>query len=380
MTNRRLIGPLTLIVAAATVAALTFVVVTRPGSGSMLSAAATPARAMDVYLSRLFGLHKFHGAVTVTQGTEVLLDKGYGLANAQTRMPLTPHTRLRIGSMTKQFTAASILILQELGKLNTTDRVCRYVPDCPAAWAPMTIEQLLTHTAGAPRYDSIHYAGLDHPTLTPEQLIGTFRGSETTSVPGTQFEYVDTGFLLLGYIIERITGGSYADFLAQHVFGPLGMAESGYDVNRPDPATHAVGYWNWDYLPVVALEMSIPYAAGALYSSTSDLNRWNRFLLTGTPAILTGSSLAQLLAARVALPHGGPNAGVITAPQPDWYGFGLLVYGPTPVMHGHNGHISGFNAANLIVPDRQLSIAILCNIDNIDQDTIIHALEAIASA
>jgi CubicO group peptidase (beta-lactamase class C family) len=379
----RRIGP---VAAAATAAALTMALLTGSGTSPAPAPASgpapailTPAQAMDAYLSRLVNLHQFRGAITVARGTDVLLSKGYGLANASTAMPITPHTRFRIASVTKQFTALAILKLQELGKLMVTDHVCRYVPACPAAWKAITIEHLLTHTSGMPTIEHLQDYAVTRGPLSPEQLIGLFRDRETAGPPGVQFRYSNYGYMLLGYVIERVTGGTYAKFLRQQILDPLGMSESGYDVTHPDPQTHAVGYWTWDFRTTADWDMSIPFSAGAMYASTSDLYRWNRFLLAGKPKILDSALLAQMFVPRVPLKPGGPDASAASRrqiPVPDWYwyGYGWVVYGPTDVMYAHEGGIDGFAAFNLIEPRRQLSITILSNQHDVDVGGIALAL------
>jgi CubicO group peptidase (beta-lactamase class C family) len=127
---------------------------------------------MDAYLSDLSGGRQFRGAVLVARGTDVLLSKGYDLADQAASIRNTPHTLFRIGSVTKQFTALAVLKLEELGKLNVTDRVCQHVTPCPAAWKTVTVEQLLVHTSGIPNYSGFpEYPSVLMTTLSPEQLV-----------------------------------------------------------------------------------------------------------------------------------------------------------------------------------------------------------------
>ncbi len=155
-----------------------------------------------------------------------------------------PWTRFRIGSITKQFTAMAILILQERGKLHVTDHICLYIPACPQDWQPITIAQLLTHSSGIPDYTN--FPGFvptwTQPT-TPEELISRFKNMPLEFAPGSRFSYSNSGFILLGYIIERVSGESYATFLQGNIFAPLKMNNTGYDVAFPALPQHATGYY-----------------------------------------------------------------------------------------------------------------------------------------
>src|SRR5579884_3801699 len=181
------------------------------------------AAQLDTYLTHLAKDGVLSGAVLVAQNG-MLFSKGYSLADKDARIPNTPQTRFRIGSITKQFTAMAILILQQDGKLHVQDRICLYIPNCPQDWQPITIEQLLTHTSGIPDYTNFpdFVATWTQPT-TPEQLIARFENMPLEFSPGSVFRYSSSGYILLGYIIERVTGESYATFLQQNIFDPLKM-------------------------------------------------------------------------------------------------------------------------------------------------------------
>lgn len=335
---------------------------------------ASRAQAMDAYLTGLMDSEQFRGAVLVARGTDVLLSKGYGLAVESTSAINTPHTRFRIGSVTKQFTALAVLKLQELGKLKVTDGVCRYVRPCPAAWEPITIEHLLTHTSGLLEYPAFTGDGSVVTTMSPARLLGLFRDQSIRFPPGARVEYSNSGFVLLGYIIERVTGGTYADFLHGEILEPLGLSETGYDANRPSTQTDASGYRDWGHVPAAysAFDVSTLYAAAGMFSTTTDLYRWNRFLLTGTPPIVTASTLAQLFVQRV-----------LVAPEPsepEWAGYGMWSAGPVGnVTYVHGGAIPGFLSVNLIRPHQQLSITVLSNYEFATVDFISGQLARIAA-
>ncbi|MCU1681936.1 MAG: beta-lactamase [Amycolatopsis sp.] len=335
---------------------------------------AASVKAMDDYLSKLVQTEDFRGSVTVARGNEVLLSKGYDLADVKAGSPNTPQTRFRIGSLTKQFTVLAVLKAQELGKLTVNDPVCRHLPSCPAAWKPITIEQLLTHTSGIPDYtDFGDFAATAAVNLSPEKLVGYFRDRPLDFKPGTTWQYSNSGYVLAGYLIERTTGTSYAEFLQQQILEPLGMSDSGYDVNNPITPAHAVGYKDWETLADL-LDTSIPYAAGAMFSTTTDMLKWNRFLLTGTPQIVALDTLAELLTPRVPQDAGSPD-------ESDWYAYGVRVINRSAdVTYGHSGGINGYRSYNLVKPRQQLSITVLSNTESAQSQGIAEALARLAGS
>src|SRR5690349_24034858 len=217
---------------------------------------------------------RFMGSVLVAQDGKVLLDKGYGFANLEWQVPNTPTTKFRLGSITKQFTAASILLLEERGKLKVEDPVKKYMPDAPAAWDKITIFHVLTHTSGIPSFTGFpDYESTEAIPTTPEKLVARFRDKPLEFEPGTKWNYSNSGYVLLGYLLEKISGQKYSDFVQQNIFTPLGMKDSGYDSSSTVIARRAAGYTQGKSGPVNAgfVHMSIPFSAGALYSTTENL-------------------------------------------------------------------------------------------------------------
>ena len=226
----------------------------------------------------------FMGSVLVARGTEVLLDKGYGSANLEWNIPNSPAAKFRLGSLTKQFTAASILLLEERGKLKTDDPVKKFMPDAPPAWDKITIFHLLTHTSGIPNFTSFpDYRSQEPFDTTPEKLVARFRDKPLDFQPGEKWSYSNSGYVLLGYLLERVSGESYQKFLQDNIFDPLGMKDSGYDSNSAVILRRAAGYVPGKDGPENAgfIHMSIPFSAGALYSTTGDLLRWEQGLFGG---------------------------------------------------------------------------------------------------
>jgi CubicO group peptidase (beta-lactamase class C family) len=211
---------------------------------------------------------RFMGTVLVAHGDQVLLSKGYGSANLEWQLPNAPSTKFQLASITKQFTAASILLLEEQGKLNVDDPIKKYLSDAPAAWDKITTFNLLTHTAGIPTSSDVDF--LAGSRMTPQMLVARFRDKPLGFEPGADWNYSSAGYVLLGYLIEEISGQSYERFLQEHIFTPLGMKDSGYGSHRAIIARRAAGYGAAPDGPVNAsfMEYANTFAAGALYSTT----------------------------------------------------------------------------------------------------------------
>ena len=303
---------------------------------------------MDDVVQSYAGNKTFMGTVLVARGSDVLLSKGYGSANLEWDIPNTPTTKFRLGSITKQFTAASILMLEERGKLKLDDPIKKYVPEAPAAWEPITIFNLLTHTSGIPNFTNLpEYKTLKLEATPVAKTIAVVRDKPLDFSPGEKMSYSNSGYLVLGYVIERITGASYEKFVTDNIFVPLGMKDSGYDSNTAIIAHRAAGYTSSAAGPVNAdyVHMSVPHAAGALYSTTEDLLRWEQGLFGGK--LISATSLAKM-----------------TTPFKSDYAFGVMVQtagGRKVIQHG--GGIEGFNTFLAYYPDTKLTVAVLANLN-----------------
>ena len=203
------------------------------------------------------------------------------MANREHAIANTTDTIFRLGSVTKQFTAMCILILHEERKLNVNDAVSRYVEDCPKAWRAITIHHLLTHTSGIPDFtafdDNMRFERL--PT-TVARTVQRFKSRTLHFQPGTEMRYSNSGYVLLGYIIEKISGESYDQFITKRIFQPLGMSHSGYDHPAEIVRNRASGYARQgnEIANCVPFAMDTPHAAGALYSTVGDLLIWDQSL------------------------------------------------------------------------------------------------------
>jgi CubicO group peptidase (beta-lactamase class C family) len=292
-------------------------------------------------------LDDFRGAVLVASGEGVLLSEGYGDADVEAGIPNDPTTRFRIGSVTKQFTGLAILILREQGLLDVTGSVCYYLTACPAVWQPITIENLVAHTSGIPEVTSLadYEATKAVPTM-PDALVGRVRDLPLERVPGAGFSYSNSNYAVLGAVIENVSGMTYEDFLRTNIFEPLGMSDTGYETEGDGLA---VGYSTADDEADV-IDMSVPYAAGALSSTVGDLLRWNQAVASGTAA--AGEATIDMLAPiENTTDHSGFG-----------YGYGIYVStnedGP---LAFHDGGIDGFSSVLVNDVGNNITVAILSN-------------------
>lgn len=318
-------------------------------SSSLAFGAAIDVARMERAIDLRVSTGQFMGAVLVAKDGKILINKGYGSANLDWKVPDSPTTKFRLGSVTKQFTAACILLLEERGKLQIEDPIKKYLPDAPAAWDQITIFNLLTHTSGIPNFTEFpDYRESEAKPTTPEELVARFRTKPLDFAPGTSWHYSNSGYVLLGYLIEKISGESYRKFLQDNIFSPLGMKDSGYDSNTEVIPQHAVGYAPGPSGPVVAgyIDMSIPLSAGGLYSTTGDLLRWEQALYGGK--LLTAASLRKM-----------------TTPFRENYalGLGVLKTSNGDRIFSHGGGIEGFNTWVGYLPALNVAVIVLANLN-----------------
>ena len=286
------------------------------------------------------------------QDGRTILRKGYGLADVELGVPIAPDMVFRIGSTTKQFTAACILKLVEQGRVKLTDAVSAYLPDYPEAGRRATVEQLLTHTSGIHSYTEMpSWNAREREDWSSQQLIAFFEKEPLDFEPGTKWHYDNSGYVLLGAILERVTGRRYEDLVSEWIFRPLGMNDTRYGSDAPIIPRRASGYQktpsgveNAPYL-----SMTQPFAAGALVSTVDDLARWQAALDSGK--VLSPESLRRWWTPGI-LPDGTPTR--------YGYGWGIWTYRGHPVVE-HGGSINGFTTANMRLPDDRLYLAVLSN-------------------
>lgn len=249
---------------------------------------------LDGYINAYVELGKFSGSVLVAKEGKILLSKGYGMANIEHEVPNTPQTKFRLGSITKQFTAMTIMQLHESGLLTIDDPIIKYYPNFPNG-EKITIHHLLTHTSGIPNFTSFpEYTKTMMLSSPPEKTIERFMHKSLEFEPGEKFRYSNSGYIVLGYIIEKVSGTSYESYIQEHIFKPLHMETTGYDHHASILKHRATGYSadsdgliNSSYI-----DMTIPHAAGALYSTVEDLYKWDRALYI--EKLLSKSSLDKM--------------------------------------------------------------------------------------
>ncbi|HLE50437.1 MAG TPA: serine hydrolase domain-containing protein [Anaerolineales bacterium] len=297
----------------------------------------------------------FSGSVLIAREGEILLSNGYGMADREKNIANTPQTKFYLGSITKQFTAMAILMLQAEGKLNVQDRICQYISDCPAAWHEITIHQLLIHTSGIPHFMDFP---LDRPS-TSAQTIARIKDKPLDFKPGEKWSYSGSGYNVLGYIIEQVTGKRYEVFLEEKIFEPLKMIDTGYAASNDNLA---VGYEN-NFDLADNIDISNLYASGGLYSTVEDLYRWDQALYT--EKLISKEVLDAIFTSYITIP---PES------NGESYGYGWVI--AKKINHrwiGHEGVVPGFASEIDRYPDDKVTIILLSN----EQDT---SLLAITSA
>ncbi len=327
-----------------------------PKAASPKAAATTDMTArMDEVVRYFADDDLFSGSVAVARDGKTLFSKSYGYANPEWKVANTPDTRFRIGSLTKQFTAAAILILEERGQLKVEDPLKKYFPNIPESWNGITIHHLLTHTSGIETYTRARRAWPYYQPFDVNKLIEFEGPTPLLFQPGTDYLYDNSGYYLLGGIIEKVSGQTYEKFLQENIFTPLDMKDSGYDHLETFIPRRAMGYDRrgmHEYGNSSYVDMSVPFAAGSLYSTADDLTKWEHALYNGD--VFSHTELEKMTT--------GYSKKVA---KQDWgydYGYGIMVdvVKGRKVYH-HTGGINGFASVLYYLPDEKLSIAIVTN-------------------
>ncbi|MCX5743948.1 MAG: serine hydrolase [Proteobacteria bacterium] len=308
-------------------------------------------------------------SIAIARDGQLAFAKGYGHADIGGQRMASPTTIYRIGSLTKQFTAAAIVQLAEAGKLGLDDDVTKYVP-VPTGGNPVTITQLLHHTSGMPNYTDLR--GFDQVStkhLTPMEIVALVKDTPWLFAPGTKWSYSNTGYVVLGMVIEKLSGESYAHYLMDHVFPRAGLTSTTYcDESRPD-RQRAQGYE-----PAAAgtfklakpLDLSVPYAAGSICSTVEDLVRW-------TAALAMGKVVSPAGYHAMTTSHG------LAGQAP--YGFGLQLQELKGHAHVfHNGGINGFVSELHTYPTDRITIVVLTNTESPLAPTIEKSIARVALA
>lgn len=313
------------------------------------------AAALDALLAKYNEFGLFNGSVLVAEKGEVILAKGYGMANFEWQVPNTPATKFRLGSITKQFTSMLVMQLVEEGKLKLDAKLSDMLPYYRKDTGDkVTLHHLLTHTSGIPSYTGLPNFMRDQ-TRDPyevEAFVKKYCSGDLEFEPGSKYAYNNSGYFLLGAILEHATGKKYEDLLQERILAPLGMDDTGYDRSDRIIPHRAAGYQkdfdgakNAPYL-----DMSIPYAAGSLYSTVEDLHKWDRALY-GTKLLSAAGKEKMFTAFLQDYAYGWV---VTKAP-------GLKPDQPRNLIL-HGGGINGFNTLLIREPERQRLIVLLSNV------------------
>ena len=319
-------------------------------------------RKVDEYMNAAMRVNRFNGAVLLARAGQPIVSRGYGMANIELDVPNTPQTVFRLGSVTKQFTGLAIVLLQERGKLSVNDPVCKYLSDCPQAWQPITIKNLLTHTAGIPNYTEFaDFPKTAAAETTPAEMTNRFRDKPLQFALGEKYAYSNSGYYLLGMITERASGKPYADFLQENIFGPLGMKQTGYDNPVRIIKNRAAGYARTSdgLVNAAPISMSTAYSAGALYSTVEDLLLWDQALYT--EKLVSRKSLDEAF-----------------TPFKGNYGYGWSIgkrFGRDVIAHG--GGIFGFATHIARYPADRVTVIVLSNVEGAPSGEIANSLAAI---
>jgi CubicO group peptidase (beta-lactamase class C family) len=326
----------------------------------------------DAYLTAWANQGRFSGVVLIAKGDKVLLRKGYGNANYELNVANTPETVLRIGSITKSFTALSILQLEEKGLLNVSDPVAKYVPELPTAWSKITIHQLLCHKSGIPDFVNAEAYSDLADSLHVEKALKEYADKPLLTKPGEVLRYSNSGYILLGRVIEHVTGESYRDYLTANILKPAGMTHTAYDLAVDVVPNRASGY-RFDGETVINAphgDPSYPGSAGDLRSTVDDMYRFDR-------AIKSGMLFSNALTTKAWTPYGHMIAPPPLPIEAD-YGYGWMIgedFGHKYV--GHGGWVNGFVSQFTRYPDDDAVIIVLSNFETVTYVQISKDLSAI---
>ena len=336
------------------------------GVGMVVLAQTGFADPADDLLRTEMASHRIPGAaLKVIKDGKAVKTSVYGQANLELGVPVTADTVFEIGSVTKQFTAACILLLQQDGKLSVEDKIGKHLPNLPVAWTNVTIRHLLTHTSGIKSYTGLNGFELTEH-LTQDQFIKKLGTQPLEFSPGDSWKYSNSGFSLLGYIVENVSGTNYWQFLRTRILQPLGMNAT--TDRRPGTVIQhrADGYEQTSHVHINRdYDLTDVFAAGAIVSTVGDLAKWNAAL--DTDELLTAETKTQMWTPQLL------NNGKATK-----YGFGWFIEAVEGHRNiGHGGSTSGFSASLQRFPDDRLTIILLTNTDEQIASTLARKLAVI---
>ncbi len=250
------------------------------------------AAQMDSYLGQLTTQGSFSGTVLVAYHGQMLVRKGYGLANQELSIPAGVMTRYRLASVSKPLTALAVMQLVQAEKINLRASICTYLRDCPDTWGAITVHDLLAHTSGLQNYtDFLSFIDVETKPATPDEVIARFRNLPLEFAPGSAYHYTNSNYVILGRLIEDMSGEAYPAYMREHIFGPLGMFNTGYDVGDGAALSGTRGYVGIG-TAATPIDTSNLFSAGSIFSTVDDLYTLAQALDAGT--LLPLDVLAQM--------------------------------------------------------------------------------------
>jgi CubicO group peptidase (beta-lactamase class C family) len=336
---------------------------------SVSSIAQNLEQQIDAYISEQYTSDTPGVSVLVAKDGKAIYSRGSGIANLELDVKAAPKHVFEIGSITKQFTAVAILMLEEQGKLSVEDEITKFIPDYPTQDKTITVHHLLNHTSGIKSYTNMpSFMEFARTDMTPTVLMGRFKNEQMEFDPGTQFNYNNSGYIVLGHIIEVVSGQSYEDFIQTNIFDKVGMDNSYYgSMTRLIPnrargySKTETGYRNADYL-----SLTLPYAAGSIMSTTADLLKWQNAISANT--LIKKSSLEK-----------ATNGSTLDSGEEITYGYGWYtgnINGSASVEH--DGGIFGYSSSGIFLPEENVYVIGLSNCDCGDVGALVSNVAAMA--
>jgi CubicO group peptidase (beta-lactamase class C family) len=308
---------------------------------------------IDSLLNEMFDSEGPGAVFMVAKGGEPIYRKAFGMSNLELEVAMVPENVFQIGSMTKQFTAVGILMLAEEGKLSIEDDVRKYIPDFPVQGEKLTIQHLLNHTSGIKDFTKMRsIMSIARTDQSPKELVDFFKDEPVDFLPGEKFDYNNSGYVVLGHVMELVSGMSYEDFIEQRIFQKLGMRNSRYASDRELVKMRAYGYHDRNgYTNKMWVSLTIPYASGSLMSTVDDLLIWQNAL--NTDVLMKQESLQKAFT-----PGALSNGETLTY----GYGWHLKDFDGVPVRE-HGGSVFGFKSMGVYLPEQDIYVVGLSNCD-----------------
>jgi CubicO group peptidase (beta-lactamase class C family) len=306
----------------------------------------------DKILSEQYKSNETGATALVARKGKIIYKKAFGMANLELNISMQLDNVFRIGSITKQFTAVAILQLMEQGKLNLQDEIVKFIPDYPTHGYKITIEHLLTHTSGIKSYTGMKdYMDRMTLDLLPSEMIDHFKNEPMEFAPGTRWNYSNSGYFLLGYIIQKVSGKTYGEYIEENIFKPIGMTNSLYGSNTKIIKNRVSGYdmGKNGYENAQPLSMTQPYAAGSILSTVEDMFKWNQALH------------AYKLVKKESLDKAFTNYALTDGTKTDYgYGWTFANIQESPSIE-HGGGINGSSTMAIYLPGEDVYVVVFSN-------------------